>query len=229
MFPLRRAYRGLKRLFKRKPKKVKRVIRRKPRVNGIVSVCKIKQEDRDFVNCNSIESGVYTFELSDFPEYSNYQGVYEYFRIDKVQVTWRAMNNVAQLGTEVISGVSSTRYQSAGRIHTVVDFNDAATPTASRAGIQSMMQDSSYKCTSSNRNHTRTLTPHILMEGGGSSVGVTSRRKQWIPTGNTTSSLTHYALKYIMEGGFQDGGDTNTKSFMYEPTIKMWVSFKDTQ
>jgi hypothetical protein len=225
-FPLARAaYRGVKRLFKRRPKKVKRVSKPK-RVNGVISVCRIKQEAQDLVACNTIEAGNYTFELADFPEYASYQQLYEYYRIDKVQVSFRAMNNTAQT-----AGITpGTIFNAHGRIHTVIDYNDAANFPATRAGIQEMMQDNSYKCTTSSRTHTRTFVPKILMEGGGSSVGVVSKGKQWIPIGNTTANLTHYALKYILEGGYSSVSAQNPyASFLVEPTIKMWVSFKDPQ
>lgn len=228
MYPIRRAYKAVKKLFSKKSKAAKKPVKRytKPVCNGVVQSCKIKQEERDFVNCNSIETGVYTFELSDFPEYASYQALYEYYRIDKVQVTWRTMNNVATTGSVVNPAVSFI-YQSAGRIHSVIDYNDSAPFAASRAGIQEMMQDQSYKCTTSTKNHSRTLVPHILMEGGGASVGVITKRKQWIPVGNTTASLTHYSLKYILEGGYQVNAAGTNISYMVEPTIKMWVSFKD--
>ena len=224
MYPIRRAYKAVKKLFTRKRKSAKKTHKRKPVVNGIVSVCKIKQEDRDIVNINQYQAGTFTFELSDFPEYASYQSTYEYFRIDKVQVTWRALNNVAQT-TGITPG---TIFCAAGRIHSIIDYNDASAPTASRAGVSVLMQDNSYKCTSSMRNHTRTLVPRILMEGGGSSVGVVSKAKQWIPCGNTTASLSHFGIKYIMEGGYSTSA-LSYASFCVEPTIKLWVSFKDPQ
>ena len=221
--PFRRAYRGLKRLFKRKPKKVvrRRVYKRKARVNGVISVCKIRQQDRDVVNANTYQTGSYTFELSDFPEYASYVELYEYFRIDKVQVSFRSQNNNALSGNQ-------PNFMCSGRVHTVIDYNDAATYAASRIGVSDMMQDNSYRCTTSTRTHTRTLVPKILMEAGGSSLGSVSKGKQWIPTGNTTSNLSHYGLKYILEGGYTNAAGT-IPSFVLEPTIKLWVSFKDPQ
>lgn len=195
---------------------------RKAKANGAIQIRRITQYDKDYVNTGVIEVGNYTFELTDLPDYAAFANLYEYFRIDKVKVDFRAMNNQAPMGGQ--SAVATAAFTSLGRIHTVIDYNDAVNYPATRAGIQSMMKDNSYKCTSSNRNHSRTFVPKILLEAGGTSVGAVSKGKQWIPTGATTAALSHYCLKWALEGG---DGYAGYGSFMIEPTITMWVSFKD--
>lgn len=218
----------IKRLFSRKrkttkaPRRTKKRVSRKPATNGAIQIKRIVQYDRDYVSSNVYEPGNYTFELADMPNYSAYVGLYEYFRIDKVTVQFRAQNTHAQQAFQ--QPVGNSPLITLGRIHTVIDYNDAVNYPATRAGIQSMMIDNTYKCTSSNRNHSRTFVPRILMEAGGSSVGAVSKAKQWIPTGASTLSLSHYCLKWMLEGG--DGVATHA-SFMIEPTVTMWVSFKD--
>jgi len=155
------------------------------------------------------------------PDYAAFANLYEYFRIDKVKVDFRAMNNQAVHGGSQISNVA---FNSMGRIHTVIDYNSANNYNATRAGVQDMMKDNSYKCTTSNKSHSRTFVPKILLEAGGSSVGAVSKAKQWIPTGATTASLSHYCLKWILEGG---EGVATYASYVVEPTVTMWVSFKD--
>lgn len=195
---------------------------RKVRTNGAITIKRVVQYDKDFVNCGAIEAGNYTFELTDMPDYAAFANLYEYFRIDKVKVDFRAMNNQAPVGGQ--DTLATSRFVSLGRIHTAIDYNSANNYNATRAGIQDIMKDNSYKCTTSNRNHSRTFVPKILIEAGGSSVGAVSKSKQWIPTGATTAPLTHYCLKWLFEGG---EGLTGAASFMVEPTVVMWVSFKD--
>lgn len=220
----------LRKLFSSSKKTQKRVLSRrkslrrarKPKSNGAISIKRIVQYDKDFVGTNVIEAGNYTFELTDMPDYAAFSNLYEYFRIDKVKVDFRAMNNQAPYAAN--GNVAGTGFVSMGRIHTAIDYNSANNYNATRAGIQDMMKDNSYKCTTSNRNHTRTFTPKILIEAGGASVGAVSKAKQWIPTGATTAPLTHYCLKWLLEGG---DGVAGQQSYVIEPTVTMWVSFKD--
>lgn len=215
--PLRTVVKAVKRIFTGSKSKK----RSKPRANNIVSVSKTIQLDRDIVNMNTYQTGNITFELSDIPEYASYQALYEYFRIDKVSVTWMSLNNVSQS-----SGITpGTIFVAAGRLHTCIDYNDSSNFAASAAGVGEMMNDNRYKGTSSMRNQTRTLTPKILIEAGGSSTGAVSKSKQWIPTGATTAALSHYGIKFIYEGGYTDG--LSYKSFVMQPIVKYWVSFKD--
>lgn len=218
----------IRKLFSSSKKTKKRVVSRrkslkrarKPKANGAISIKRITQYDKDFCNTSTIEAGNYTFELTDMPDYAAFANLYEYYRIDKVKVDFRAMNNMA---TNAISSVGAS-FVSLGRVHTVIDYNSANNYNATRAGIQDMMKDNSYKCTTSNKSHTRTFVPKILMEAGGASVGAVSKAKQWIPTGLTTNGLSHYCLKWLLEGG---DGPAGQPSFLIEPTVTMWVSFKD--
>lgn len=218
----------IRKLFLSSKKTKKRVLSRrksikrsrKPVHNGAIAIKRVVQYDKDYVSCGAIEAGNYTFELTDMPDYAAFSNLYEYFRIDKVKVDFRAMNNQASFNGNGATG----NFTSMGRIHTVIDYNSANNYNNTRAGVQDMMKDNSYKCTTANRSHSRTFVPKILLEAGGASVGAVSRAKQWIPTGATTAALTHYCLKWLLEGG--DGIATNI-SYVIEPTVTMWVSFKD--
>jgi len=222
----------LRKLFSSSNKNKKRVVSRrksvkkirKARANASISLRRITQYERDYCNTNAIEAGNYTFELTDMPDYAAFANLYEYYRIDKVKVDFRAMNNQAPQGGGGVQGTNVNSFTSLGRIHSVIDYNSANNYNATRAGIQDMMKDNSYRCTTSSRNHSRTFTPKILIEAGGASVGAISKSKQWIPTGTTTNALSHYCLKWLLEGG---DGAAGQASFMIEPTVTMWVSFKD--
>ena len=124
------------------------------KANAAISIKRIIQYDRDYVNTNVIEVGNYTFELTNMPDYAAFANLYEYFRIDKVKVDFRSMNNMAPQGGGGVQNVNVSSFTSLGRIHTVIDYNSANNYTASRAGLQDMMKDNSYKCTTSSKNHS---------------------------------------------------------------------------
>ena len=81
MFPFRRAYRGLRSLFRKASCKKKRgKAMRRPRANannGLLRVKKTVLEDPINVLVNATQFGAITYELSDLPQASNYINLYE--------------------------------------------------------------------------------------------------------------------------------------------------------
>lgn len=210
MWPFRRAWRGIKRVFGRK-RKTRRVVRRRTHsTRGAVHVKKVVLDARIGVLGNATAFGVDTFELSDIPQYAAYVSLYEEYRIDKIKYSFKALNNLA--AANVLGAPVSTL----GMVHTILDYNDAAVPTS----IQVMMNDSTYRGTTSNRTHTRTFVPKWLNVVAG---GVADQSKTgWLNTDSVT--VSHYAIKWAFEGGITSGAPT---SFYVEPIITYYVSFRN--
>ena len=157
-----------------------------------------------------------TFELTDVPQYFSYVGLYEEYRIDKVVYSWKCLNNVAT----ATPGLGTSYVQTLGMVHSRVDNNDSVVPTT----IQSILNDNTYKGTLSSRNHTRTIIPKFLSNVGG---GVAAQQKTgWLNTDN--ANISHYGLKWAFEGGVFNGGAVNSQiSFIVEPIVTYYVSFKN--
>lgn len=217
MFPFRRAYRGLKNLFRKKravKKRGKAMKRGKTTVqNGLVHVKKLELEPRILVSNATTTFGVETFELSDLPQYLDYIAIYEEYKIDKITYSFKALNNQAPVG----NGISLS---SLGMVHSIIDTNDALGPLS----IQQMMNDSTYRCTRSNVNHTRTFVPKWLNNVAG---GISAQSKTgWLNTSNF--NISHYSFKWVFEGGLVGGSlPGTTTSFILEPIITYYMSFRN--
>lgn len=209
-YPFRKAYRGLKKVFTRRPKKS---MKQKSNVkNGLVHFKKTVIDPRINVVNGLTTFGSDTFELSDIPQYLSYVGLYEEYRIDKITYSFKSLTNIA---TGPATAVGNT-FTSLGMIHSIIDINDSLVPTT----IQDMMNDSTYKGTRSSRNHTRTFVPSWLNVVGG---GVSSQSKTgWLNT--ASPGISHYCLKWAFEGG---AGIPAYYSFSVEPIITYYISFRN--
>lgn len=211
MFPFRRAYRAIFR--KRKPAKKRVARKRKQRANannGLVRVKKTQILNRISVNGNVTAYGSDTFEMSDLVQSGSYQTLYEEYRIDKIVYSFKALNNMAVAG-------ASVGYATLGMIHSIIDTNDSTPP----ASIQSLMNDSTYKGSVSNRNHTRIIRPKWLNEVGG---GVQGQSKTgWLNTDQPT--ISHYGIKYALEGGLVP--TAGQISYFVEPIVTYYMSFRN--
>lgn len=213
MFPFRAAYRGIKSLLSRKKKAPKRVYRKrkslKRAVNKSFMVKKTILLDR--INVTSNQTQVFTAELTDLPQYTQYIALYDQYKIMKVRVQYRVLNNVNLATSAFPSGVLTL-----GLIHSCVDSNDSTPP----GSIQQIMNDSSYFVTKSNKDHIRTFTPKFLTNVGGSAAAESSRG--WLSC--DFPNVSHYALKTWFEPGIIPSGFT---SYVVEPIITFYVAFKD--
>ena len=217
-YPFRKAYKGIKRLFKRKTK-AKKNKSRLGKQTGHLTVKKTEIESRVGVNAGATSFGVDTFELADLTQYQNYVSLYEEFRIDKIVYSFKSLVN--QSAAEL--GASTSYVSTLGMIHSIIDTNDGVAPTS----IQTMMNDPSYRGSLSSRNHTRVIYPKYMMNSG-SAQNKPSRG--WMSTynvdGTTVNAASHYGIKWCFEGGY---GNTPTTilSFVVQPIITFYVSFRN--
>lgn len=222
MWPLRRAWRGIKRVFGRKRKVAKKAYRRrnKTRPTGHLTVKKVVLDDRLTMMSGTTTYGSDTFELADFPQYASYVALYEEYKIDKIIYSFKSLNNVNN-GSLIAAG---TYVNTLGMIHTVVDHNDSVVPTS----IQNMMNDSSYRGTRTSRNHTRTFKPTFMNSIGGTVAG--QQKSGWLTCYNadgvTLSTVSHYGLKWAFQGGYNNTASPGVTAII-EPIITYYVSFRN--
>jgi len=221
---VKRVGRAVTQLFLGRRRKAVRAPKRRKRFagkqTGMLTVKKTVIDDRIIVNSGTTQFGSDTFELADLPQYGDYINLYEEFRIDKIVYSFKALVNQS-LGTPV---VGSLYVATLGMVHTNVDHNDATAPTS----IQSMMNDPTYRGTSSNRHHTRVIKPRWLNTIGGAFQG--QSKTGWLncqdPSGNVNPA-SHYALKWAFQGGYNNSPLVTPFSFMLEPIITYYVSFRN--
>lgn len=211
MWPLRRAYRAVRSVFRRKRKAPKRRKQKSNVRNGLVHVKKLEIEPRISVPGNTTVFGVETFELADLPQYNTYGLLYEEYKITKIKYSWKALTNVAMTQPSATGSFASL-----GMVHTILDSTDGIAPVS----IQTMMNDSSYRGTLSSRTHSRTFTPKFLNQ-----VGINAAvqpKTGWLSTDQP--NVSHYAIKWAFEGGITSPSYT---SFVLEPIITYYVSFRN--
>ena len=219
----RRAFRGLRRLFRRKKRpaatrKRRGTKKRGVRQTGQLTIKKTLIGNRQTILSNVTSYWSESFELPDIPQYLNYAALYEEFRIDKVVVKLISMNN--QAPNFVNTGTVTT-----GLIHTVVDTNDSNIPIS----IQQMANDPSYRVTRATKvSHTRVIYPKYLQEVQSNSTSKPSRG--WMTCQNAAgviNAVSHYGLKGCYEGGVNSAG--NYTSFYLEPQFTYYISFRNPQ
>lgn len=214
-------------------KKQKRVVtramparrRRAQGPSGIVQKKFTLIDERIVCASDAFVSGSDTFELADMPQFSAYVGLYEQFRILKIQYKFRSLNPV---NTGSATAVGAAQSQTLGYLHTVVDHNDSLFPAASTAGIQAMMNDSAYKGIKSSRDLVRTIRPMFLTQAGTQTAKST---RGWLncrdALGNV-NAVSHYGIKWVVQGGLATGY-TTPRSVVYEPLVTYVVQFKNPQ
>jgi len=123
----------------------------------------------------------YSFQLEDFPDFTELTALYDQYRIRQASVNF-LHNGAALVG---------------GQLFSVIDYDDATPPTT----LASLWQYPSLMITAAGTNATRNFTPHcvsVLYDGvtplaaGGNIVA------PWIDSNNP--SVPHYGLKVGVQG-----------------------------
>lgn len=180
--------------------------------NGVITKKFTTLEDPIDVASGAFSPGVESFELADMPQFSSYVALYEQFKISKVVYHFRA-----QAPVNIAGGTT-------GYLHTVVDHNDIVLPAGSLAGIQNMMNDSSYKGVKASRDLTRVIRPKFLTQAGTQTAKSTTG---WLNCKDVTGAInavSHYGIKWIIQGGRGPVSSAN-----YQPIITYYIQFKNPQ
>lgn len=167
--------------------------------------------DKIDVSCNTTHNDVYTFQANDLGQIASYNELYDQYRIDKVVCTFQVMNGS-------IPRDAAGFYTTLGRIHSIIDYTD----NNSSYGLTDLINDSTYKCTKTNRDHKRVVYPKYLNDIGGNAASQPTN-KGWISTSD--GAVSHYGIKLLFEGG--SGPNSGYISFTVQPKFTYYLKFKD--
>lgn len=148
--------------------------------------------------------GALSFNLSSVPNYTEFTALFDQYRIDAVKVTFMPRANSAELGTN----------QGITKLFTVVDYDDAATPTA----INELMQYENLKTTRSTDDHNRTLRPMLARAVYQAGLTAYGTGRGWVDCANP--SVPHYGLRYALQ-------QLPAGNQSYDLKIKYYLSFKN--
>jgi hypothetical protein len=142
--------------------------------------------DTYFASGTALVGTAYTYNVSALDNASALAAIFDQYRIDRIQVTFRPLNVATPLVNTASSGFL------APLIYTAIDYDDNSAPTA-------VAQIRDYQTCSSHLYETFTLDfhPHAAATVGGSAgMNVTSPWIDW-----AYPSIPHYGVKAVIQGG----------------------------
>jgi hypothetical protein len=154
------------------------------------------------------KGGVY-YALTSYPGYSQF-ALFDEYRIECIKVKFRPRFNMFTIGS-----VGTNKLP---RLYTVIDYDDASTPT----DINALKQYQSCRECNFDQSMVRTFRPKCaaaLYSGTFASYG--NMDHMWIDM--ASPGVQHYGLKYGIEGGAS--GQTNLQSWSIESTY--YVACRD--
>ena len=180
----RRRNRG--RIYRTSKMKIKKPLALKPH-----SFCERKVTDL-VMTCDTENSatGMFkSFNLDDINNASAYKQLFEYYRIDKVVVTFRYKSHSYANAVNTLTNINEIN----PLLYFKVDHNDVASD--SLLLMRESMKTKEKQLTNNEPNFTIQLKPAVQTEAYKSSVSTTYIPKwgQWISTDD--SSVPHYGLK----------------------------------
>jgi hypothetical protein len=159
--------------------------------------CKIiRQPDQIYTCVRTIETstpitgsntvpvfGAYTFSFGQIPDVASLQGVFDQYRIDKVEYQFFPVANISTSAAPVT-----------GQFTTAIDYDDAIAPTT----IGQVTDYANAITSLATQKQRRCWVPHIAVatySGAFTSYG--NFRPTWIDC--TSYSVNHYGIKYALD------------------------------
>lgn len=159
----------------------------------------------------------HTFSLNQMKQQASYAALFEFYRIDKIVVTFRYK------ATSRASASYNTQNEVNPLLYFKVDHNDASADTLIL--MKDSMKTKTHMFTNDKPEFSIQLKPAIQSEMFKSSLttAYTPKWGQWIPTDDPT--VPHYALKCYAIGYKDDNFDPGLLNISY----KYYVSFKNNE
>jgi len=134
---------------------------------------------------------VLTFKITDVPNWTEFQNMFDFFKIKAIKVMFIPASNV----TSYQSTTDFNQSSHANRLFSVVDNNDSTTPSS----VNDLRQYKSCRCSPGNRIHKRFFYPKPLIAtdedaqaGGG--YGMAQSGSPWIAM-DAGNSAQYFGLK----------------------------------
>lgn len=162
------------------------------------------------------------FTASTLPNASAYTALFDRYRINKVSVRFYPVNTGNNAQDSSVVGNA----QFGGFLHWIIDYDDAAVPTASDVGVDTMRQRLSYKMTNIHNKKnvlSRTFKPRMAVAAyGGTFAQYQNVKAGWIDS--VSLGVQHYGLKGIFE---MVAPSTNTYFQNFKLEVTYWFTTKD--
>lgn len=161
--------------------------------------------------------GAIYWDLASVPGYTEYSNMYDFYKINAVQVRFIPQTD----NTDPITASWLTVSAKFNRLITVLDYNDRTVPTS----LDDLRQYSNCKVASNNYVAKRFLHPKptITMDEDATSGGVygigQSTRTPWVST--ASNQCEWYGIKYGIEHGSMP-----SDASLYKLEFKLYLSFK---
>lgn len=178
-----------------------------------------------------------TFRLSDVPAATEFQSLFDQFRITGIAIkfipmvnSFNVQSNSGQAILALAGGTGSSSPNplnqqtlgNPGLFGTVIDYDDADT-TGYTLATYEQYQNFKFQPVFSGKIHRRYFTPHcvIAMEGqGGPAQPVGIKAKQWVDVG--TPNINWYGIKIYLDAH----GVSNVNQY-YQVMATYYVQFKN--
>jgi len=137
------------------------------------------------------------FRLADLPGYTEFQAMYDMYKI--VGVALRIFPLFSDSNTATTGSVQGLGLV----IHSVIDLDDAGVPAASDAGVNALREyGQSYKCqnllnTGKWSRYFRPKTAGYLVDSAGVSQLAAVNKQMWV--NSAQPSIAHYGVKVVIE------------------------------
>jgi hypothetical protein len=181
------------------------------RPSGVVyTIVQERQEDRQTQSATTVTNGAYVFQLSDLDQYNSFTNVFDQYRFDEVEVTFRPMFTANPLGA--LSSVIIPQ------LYTAIDYDDATNPGTSL----SYLRQYNNCVVSMYETVVRRFRPHFALGAyTGSFNGYENEQHKWIDS--SSSNVQHYGIKLQIEAGAT--GQTALQSWLVNFRYK--ISFRN--
>lgn len=154
-------------------------------------------------------SNHFGFTLGQLPDVSNFTGLYDEYRINKVVIKFLPKFNNTLQGTGIANYMN--------QVHTAIDYDDSLSlPTAQ--AINEITQYQSHKITPGARVVTRVIVPKVELTSSG--AGQAPKSRQWLDCDNT--SVLHNGLKVVIPPA-----DNASSLICYDTQITVYMSFRN--
>lgn len=174
----RRAWRRFTRIYKR---------RRPLRIHSFKRTCILSPIT---VNNAGVASEL-TFKLSDLPDYTDFQSLFDQYRIKAVKIQF--VPNFTN--SPMTASVNSIGMHS---IHSAIDHNSSTDPPA----VLDLMQIDTYKRTRLDRGLKRYFKVNTI-DSWGATTNVETGWNKWLSTENG-SAVEYYGLRYVIDALEED-------------------------
>lgn len=153
-------------------------------------------------------SNHFGFTLGQLPNATEFTGLYDEYRINKVVIKLIPKFNSTLQGTGIANYMN--------QVHTCLDYDDAnALPTAT--AINDITQYQSHRMTMGARTVTRVVVPKIELTGSGAQA---PKAYQWLDTDQTAA--LHNGVKVVIPKC-----DNASSLIIYDLQITTYLSFRN--